>query len=118
MEQQRHFRTRQRGYRCKAVECVEREIAYQQRRNQIRGTRYQHDGMAIGRRLERRLGGDHTAAARPVVGEHLLAPTLGQTLADQLAKDAGGAARSIRTDNANRLGGIGRLGSGGTGKTY
>jgi hypothetical protein len=66
----------------------------------------EHDGVAVGRRLQRGVDADGAAGARPVVDDHRLPEALAKARREDARDGVGAAARRKGDDETHGLGGI------------
>src|SRR6185312_5621431 len=64
---------------------------------------HHHEGVAVGRRLQHRVGPGDAVRARSVLDEDVLSPGFGELLRELPADDVGAAARRVGNDDSNGL---------------
>ena len=103
-----HDQLRRRADQRNRLEVAQRHVSgfVEQRVDHDRRDAADHQRIAVGQRFGRDLGAEAAAGTGTVVDHHALVPRLDQLLADDAGDDVGGAARRVRRDHADRLGGI------------
>ena len=105
----------QHGDRRQVALGLVRQVGIQRRVDRDGADIAHHDGVAVGRLLDRVVGAQVAAGASLVLDDHGLLQTLSEFVADQPGQHVGRAARRVRHDPFDGLGGPGRLRADGTG---
>ena len=102
MRRQHVRRLHDQADRLEVLARIVAEIWIETRRGADRGAGCHQQGVAVGRRLRHRAGGDRTSGAAAVVDNDLLAQRLGHFVGDAARHDAGAAARNKRHHQGDR----------------
>ncbi len=81
---------------------IERQVGVDGRIDRVRADRIDVQRVAVGLRFRHVLGSNVAGGARPVLGDHLLAPLLREFLAERTGENVRSAARRERYDDADR----------------
>ena len=101
------------GQRHEVALRIEGQIRHQQRQDHELARRGEQEGVAVGRGARGDFHGDHAAATRPGVHDHLLPEHGLQALRDPAADEIGRAARRVGDQHADGFARVGLRGRGG-----